>query len=425
MDTAAERRCRHCSGKFTATLARLGRMPVANDYVDPAAPPLSDPRVELTVMVCGDCRLAQTLDFKDSADLFRADYAYFSSASTAWLDHARRYVDAMIARFELLPGARHVELASNDGYLLQFSRAMELTVLGVEPCSSVAQAAGALDIETRIEFFSQDCAKRLVDQGWQADLVTANNVFAHVPDVNDFARGMRDLLAPQGVATIEVQHLLRLMQRNQFDTIYHEHFSYYSLLAAKRVFEGAGLRLFDVEELDTHGGSLRYFVCRAEAKHVDTLAVQRILQEELAYGLDTDAVYDRFAERIVRVRQGFRDLLLRLKAEGRSVAAYGAPAKGVTLLNFCEVGPDLIAFTVDKAPSKQGRLIPGVRIPILPPEALTEARPDYVVILPWNLKDEIIEQLAATAGWKPEFITAIPEPMIIDRAAPGGRRHVA
>jgi len=191
------------------------------------------------------------------------------------------------------------------------------------------------------------------------------------------------------------------------------------------VFEGAGLRLFDVEELDTHGGSLRYFVCRAEAKHVDTLAVQRILQEELAYGLDTDAVYDRFAERIVRVRQGFRDLLLRLKAEGRSVAAYGAPAKGVTLLNFCEVGPDLIAFTVDKAPSKQGRLIPGVRIPILPPEALTEARPDYVVILPWNLKDEIIEQLAATADWKPEFITAIPEPMIIDRAAPGGRRHVA
>jgi SAM-dependent methyltransferase len=425
MDTVAERRCRHCSGKFTATLARLGRMPVANDYVDPAAPPLSDPRVELTVMVCGDCRLAQTLDFKDSADLFRADYAYFSSASTAWLDHARRYVDAMIARFELLPGARHVELASNDGYLLQFSRAMELTVLGVEPCSSVAQAAGVLDIETRIEFFSQDCANRLVDQGWQADLVTANNVFAHVPDVNDFARGMRDLLAPQGVATIEVQHLLRLMQRNQFDTIYHEHFSYYSLLAAKRVFEGAGLRLFDVEELDTHGGSLRYFVCRAEAKHVDTLAVQRVLQEELAYGLDTDAVYDRFAERIIRVRQGFRDLLLRLNAEGRSVAAYGAPAKGVTLLNFCGVGPDLIAFTVDKAPSKQGRLIPGVRIPILPPEALTEARPDYIVILPWNLKDEIIEQLAATADWKPEFITAIPEPMIIDRAAPGGRRHVA
>jgi len=425
MRAIAERRCRHCGGEFTATLAQLGPMPVANDYVDPASAPPTDPRIELTVMVCGDCRLAQTIDFKESAELFRADYAYFSSASTAWLDHARRYVDAMIERFALLPGARHVELASNDGYLLQFSRAMELTVLGVEPCRSVAQAAGALGIETRIEFFGQDCANRLVDQGWRADLVTANNVFAHVPDVNDFARGMRDLLAPEGVATIEVQHLLRLMQRNQFDTIYHEHFSYYSLLAAKRVFEAAGLRLFDVEELDTHGGSLRYFVCRAEAKHVETIAVHRILQEELAYGLDTDVVYDRFAERIARVRQGFRDLLLRLKAERRSVAAYGAPAKGVTLLNFCEVGPDLIAFTVDKAPSKQGQMIPGVRIPILSPEALTEARPDYVVILPWNLKDEIIEQLAATADWSPQFIIAIPEPTIIDRDGRAGSRNVA
>ena len=425
MTISTERRCRHCGGPFTATLASLGEMPIANDYVDPSSAPPSDPRTELTVVVCGDCRLAQTLDFKRSAELFRADYAYFSSASSAWVDHARRYVEAMVERFALPAGARHVELASNDGYLLQFAKAKGLSVLGVEPCRSVAQAASALDIETRIDFFSQAYAARLVEEGWRADLVTANNVFAHIPDVNDFARGIRDLLKPQGVATIEVQHLLRLIQRNQFDTIYHEHFSYYSLFAAKRVFEAAGLRLFDVEELDTHGGSLRYFVCRAEADHVETLAVARVLQEELAYGIDTDALYDGFAERIAAVRQGFRDLLLRLKAEGATVAGYGAPAKGVTLLNFCDVGPDLIAFTVDKAASKQGRLIPGVRIPIMPPEALAEHRPDYVVILPWNLKDEIIEQIQAAGDWAPAFITAIPEPSILDSLTNGRQRHVA
>lgn len=404
--------CRHCHGACNTVLADLGPMPVANDYVDPANAPTDDPRVTLKVVVCDDCRLAQTVDMKDAAELFREDYAYFSSASDAWLDHARRYVDAMIARFDLKPGARHVELASNDGYLLQFAKARGLSILGVEPCRSVADAASALDIETRVEFFGQEYAATLSAEGWQADLITANNVFAHIPDVNDFAAGIRYLLKPQGVATIEVQHLLRLMQHTEFDTIYHEHFSYYSLYAAKRVFEAAGLRLFDVEELPTHGGSLRYFICRDDADHPESLNVQRVLQEELAFGIDRDETYRGFASHVAALRQQFRELLLRLKADGKRITGYGAPAKAATLLNYCDIGPDVIEFTVDRAPSKQDRFVPGVRLPIFAPEALIAAEPDYVVILPWNLRDEIVAQLSGQLPDTTGFITAIPTPRI-------------
>lgn len=407
--------CRHCGGGFSAVLADLGEIPVANDYIVAPIAGQADPTTGLKVVVCGNCRLAQTVDLKAASDLFRDDYAYFSSASSGWLRHAREYVTAMVDRFGLDVQSRHVELASNDGYLLQYARAKGLKVLGVEPCRSVAVAARALDIETRVEFFGQDYAATLLQEGWQADLITANNVFAHVPDVNDFARGIRTLLKPQGVATIEVQHLMRLMQSNQFDTIYHEHFSYYSLFSALRVFGSAGLRVFDVEELPTHGGSLRYYVCRDAAEHPETPAVARILEEELAFGIDRDATYAAFADKIVALRTSFRDLLLGLKARGKSIAGYGAPAKGTTLLNYCGIGADVIDFTVDKAASKQGRMIPGVRIPIRPPEALNEAKPDYVVILPWNLKSEIVAQLSEGEDWGAQFITAIPEPEVFAR----------
>lgn len=405
--------CRHCGKQMELVLADLGDIPVANDFVEMAVTVEDDPKVALKVMVCGDCRLAQTVDLKAADDLFRNDYAYFSSASTSWLDHAERYVDRMIERFGLASGARHVEIASNDGYLLQFSMQRQLDTLGIEPCRSVADAAIAKGIPTRVDFFGRAYADGLVAEGWQADLVTANNVFAHVPDVNDFAAGIRTLLKPEGVATVEVQHLLRLMQRNQFDTIYHEHFSYYSLLAAKRVFEAAGLRVFDVEELPTHGGSLRYFVCRQEAGHPTGPAVARVLAEEIEYGLDRDEIYHGFAENVDRLRLAFRSLLLDLKADGKRIAAYGAPAKGTTLLNYCGVDRSVIEFTVDRAPSKQGKSIPGVRIPIVAPEMIAAAKPDYLVILPWNLKDEIMQQMAGTSGWGLRFITAIPWPSVV------------
>jgi hypothetical protein len=409
---AEQNRCRHCREEMTLVLADLGDVPIANDLA-PADDPAGSVASPLKVMVCSSCRLAQTVDVKDAADLFRSDYCYFSSASTGWVDHARRYVDAMVARFDLPPGARHVELASNDGYLLQFSRQHALNALGIEPCASVANAALEKGLPTRIAFFSRAYAAELREQGWQADLITANNVFAHVPDINDFALGIHDLLNPEGVATIEVQHLLRLMQCNQFDTIYHEHFSYYSLLSARRVFEAAGLRLFDVEELPTHGGSLRYFLCRADASHVETPNVARVLAEEQEYGLDGDDAYRRFAENVAGVRQSLRALLTSLKADGQRVAAYGAPAKGTTLLNVCGVDTALVEFTVDKSPSKQGKAIPGVGIPIHAPEMIASRRPDYVLILPWNLKDEIVEEVGGAAGWQPKFITPIPWPAIL------------
>ena len=405
--------CRHCGGSIDLVLADLGDMPVANDYVDPIGAPLADAIVGLKVVVCSDCRLAQTIDHKDASDLFRDDYAYFSSTSQDWLDHARTYVDRMIERLSLEPGAHHVELASNDGYLLQFSKARGLSAVGVEPCRSVADVAIAKGIDTEVAFFGRDHARDMVRRGGKADLITANNVFAHVPDVNDFALGIFELLKPNAVATIEVQHLLRLMERLQFDTIYHEHFSYYSLFAAMRVFATAGLRVFDVEELTTHGGSLRYFVCRADATHVTNPAVQALLDKELAYGIDRDETYLQWERRVRALRDEFRQMLKGLKGKGKSIAAYGAPAKGTTLLNYCGIGRDIIDFTVDRSVSKQGRMIPGVRIPIRSPSAFAETDPDYVVILPWNLKDEIVADRSLWEGHPhTKFISAIPWPAI-------------
>ncbi|MET0545694.1 MAG: class I SAM-dependent methyltransferase [Caulobacterales bacterium] len=411
---AAKPTCRHCSAELSLMLADLGLSPVANDYVDPANYEKAEYLYPLEVFVCRDCRLAQTRDVLKADDIFRADYAYFSSHSSSWLAHAQTYVAAVIERFHIEAGQHHIEIASNDGYLLQYSQGAGLKCLGVEPCESVALAAREKGIETRIEFFGVDCAKKLKSEGWAANLITANNVLAHVPFINDFVSGIRELLAPDGVATFEVQHLLKLMQRHQFDTIYHEHFSYLSLIAGKRLFEAAGLRVFDVEEPETHGGSIRFFVCHANAMHETSANVERVLTEEIQYGLGEDAIYSAWEESVRETKRALLELLIDLKRQGKTIAAYGAPAKGVTLLNYCGVARDFIDFTCDRAPSKQGRYLPGVRIPIRGPEAIEDAKPDYILILPWNLKAEIKEQLRDVRSWGGKFIIPVPKAVIED-----------
>ncbi len=405
-------KCRHCGHDLTLTLIDLGLSPVANDYVDPANYMKAEPFYPLATLVCRECRLAQTRDLLAAAEIFRADYAYFSSHSTSWLEHARSYVDDMVGRFKLGPASRHVEIASNDGYLLQYSIKKGISCLGIEPCESVALAARDKGIETRIEFFGSAYANELREEGWSGDLITANNVLAHVPDINDFVAGVKVLLAPEGVATFEVQHLLTLMQRHQFDTIYHEHFSYLSLIAGQRIFARAGLRVFDVELPETHGGSIRFFVCHEQASHPESPNVADVLARERAYGLHDDAVYVAWNESVKETKRALLELLISLKRDNKKIVGYGAPAKGVTLLNYCGVRTDFLDFTVDRAPSKQGRYLPGVRIPILPPEAIFEAKPDYVLILPWNIKNEIKTQMAEIRSWGGRFIVPVPKATI-------------
>ncbi len=407
-------KCRHCGDDLTLKLIDLGTSPVANDYVDPENYMKAEPFYPLEAFVCGECRLVQTRDLLAASDIFRADYAYFSSHSTSWLEHASSYVDYVAGRFGLDAASRHVEIASNDGYLLQYSMKKGIKCLGIEPCESVAEAARGKGIETRIEFFGRSYARQLRNEGWSADLLTANNVLAHVPDINDFVGGVEILLAPEGVATFEVQHLLTLMQRHQFDTIYHEHFSYLSLIAGQKIFAKAGLRVFDVELLGTHGGSIRFFVCHAKSAHPESPNVANVLAQERAYGLHEDAVYVAWSEAVRQTKRDLLELLISLKRQGKKIVGYGAPAKSVTLLNYCGVRRDFLDFTVDRAPSKQGRYLPGVRIPILPPEAIFEAKPDYVVILPWNIKDEIKAQMQDIKSWGGRFIVPVPKATIED-----------
>lgn len=406
--------CRHCHTQLTLTLADLGMSPVANDYVNPAQHAAMEPFYPLEVLVCSQCRLAQTRDVLGPGAVFREDYAYFSSHSTSWLDHARRYVEDTRTRFGLGPGSLVVEIASNDGYLLQYVRNHGIGAVGIEPCKSVADAAIAKGIDTRIRFFSRGTARALAAEGLNADLMVANNVLAHVPDINDFVGGVAILLKPEGVATFEAHHLLKLMERRQFDTIYHEHFSYLSLIAAQKIFAAADLRVFDVEQLESHGGSIRIYVCRAEASHEESPSVQCVLDAEKSFGLHRDEVYETWHRDVQASKRRLLKLLIDLKGKGKSIAAYGAPAKGVTLLNYCGIGRDFIDFTVDLAPSKQNRLLPGVHIPILSPDALFEHKPDYVMILPWNIEAEIVTQCAGIREWGGKFIVPVPEARVVD-----------
>ena len=402
-------KCRHCAVPLELTLVDLGSAPPSNAYLTAQTLHAPETWFPLRVLVCEQCWLAQTEDFARADDLFDAEYAYFSGFSSSWLAHCERYVSDMAARFGLGAGSHVVEVAANDGYLLQYVKARGIPCTGIEPTASTAAAARARGIPIVEDFFGVRLAKELASQGRQADLMAANNVLAHVPDINDFAAGFAHLLKPQGVATFEFPHLMRLVAENQFDTIYHEHFSYLSLGTVSRIFAGAGLAVFDVEELPTHGGSLRVYAQRADGgRQPRSGRVDALLRREAQAGMLETDFYADFQARTERVKNDFLSFLLEMKREGKRVAAYGAAAKGNTLLNYAGVRPDLIPFVVDRNPAKQGKYLPGSRIPIVGEERLKEARPDCIVLLPWNLREEVMAQLAYARVWGARFVTAVP-----------------
>jgi SAM-dependent methyltransferase len=366
----------------------------------------------LHVRVCGQCLLVQLPELASPAEIF-SDYAYFSSYSDSWLEHARGYVDVVADRFHLDETSQVVEVASNDGYLLQFFQARGVPVLGVEPAHNVAAAAEERGIRTVVAFFGQPLAEHLLDEGYAADLVVGNNVLAHVPDAHDFVEGLRRLLKPNGVVTMEFPHLLRLVEERQFDTIYHEHFSYFSLLSAERLFAAHDLVLFDVEELSTHGGSLRIYAAHAQGPHRPSERVAEVHAKERLAALHDLATYLRFNEAARTAKRELLGFLVEAKRSGRSIVAYGAAAKGVTLLNFCGIGADFIDYVVDRSPHKQGRFLPGVRLPIYAPEHTRQTRPDLLLILPWNLADEIADQMAFAREWGCELVVPIPEVAVV------------
>ena len=408
-DSPAPPSCRCCGAPLHETFADLGLTPLANSYVAPAEASRMEPFYPLHALVCSDCRLVQLAEFESPQAIF-SEYRYFSSVSDAWLRHAETYAERMAARFGLGAATPVVEIASNDGYLLQYFARRGIPVLGIDPAANVARTAIDRGIPTEIAFFGAATAERVRAAHPQPMLMAANNVLAHVPDLHDFVEGFRILLAPGGVATFEFPHLLQLMRHAEFDTIYHEHFSYISLLVAERIFAQHGLTVFDLEELPTHGGSLRLFVRHAadKAKAV-TPAVESMRALEREAGLDGPEAYRGFADQVVETKAALLEFLLRARREGKTVVGYGAPAKGNTLLNYCGVGPELLPFTVDRSPHKQGLLLPGTRIPIRAPEAILEARPDYVLILPWNLREEIAAQMSAIREWGGRFVVPIPQ----------------
>ena len=402
--------CRHCNATLTLPLIDLGFAPPSNAYLSEKQLQQPEKKYPLRVLVCQTCWLAQTEDFAQAHELFDADYAYFSSFSSTWLEHAKRYANEMSARFNLGSSSHVVEIAANDGYLLQYFKAANIPCTGVEPTASTASAARAKGIHIVQEFFGVALANTLVSQGKQADLTAANNVLAHVPDINDFVAGFTVLLKPTGVATFEFPHLMQLMALNQFDTIYHEHFSYLSLTAVQRIFAANGLTICDVEEHPTHGGSLRVFAQRSDTgKQPISDRVAKMLRAEDAIGIQTEKYYLAFQVRAEKVKDDFVNFLADAKRQGKTVAAYGAAAKGNTLMNFAELGSDLIQYVVDKNQAKQGKFMPGSRIPIVSPEALHSQRPDYLVILPWNIADEVTQQNAALAKLGTQFVTAVPK----------------
>lgn len=402
-------KCRHCHAELDQVFVDLGSAPPSNAYLDEAALNAPESGYPLRVLVCDACWLVQTEDHAGREELFAHDYAYFSSYSSTWLQHAESYVTDMCARFGLDATSRVVEVAANDGYLLQYVQARGIPCYGIEPTASTAAAAREKGIEIVDEFFGVTLARRLAGAGQQADLIAANNVLAHVPDINDFVAGFAILLKPAGVATFEFPHLLNLVQQNQFDTIYHEHYSYLSLLAVERIFAANGLRVFDVATLPTHGGSLRVFAQRADGQpRPESATLQAMRQHERDAGMAALAFYQGFQARANRVKNDLLAFLLDAWRAGKKVAAYGAAAKGNTLLNYAGVRPDLLPYVVDRNPAKRGKYLPGSRIPIVGEDRLKEDQPDYVLILPWNLKDEIMAQLDYVRAWEGRFVVAVP-----------------
>ncbi len=369
----------------------------------------------LHVMVCEECFLVQLPEHISPQEIF-TEYAYFSSYSTSWVAHAKRYCDHAAARFGLGQDSLVVELASNDGYLLQHFQPLGVPTLGIEPAANVAQAAIAKGVPTRIDFFGVRLARELIAEGKQADLIVGNNVLAQVPDLNDFVAGIALLTKPQGVVTLEFPHVERLIDENQFDTIYHEHFSYFSLTTIDMMAARHGLKVFDVEELPTHGGSLRVYLARADSNYRPSPAVSGLLEREVSGGLKEMTTYTSFADRAHGAKRDLLSFLIAAKNEGKTICGYGAPGKGNTLLNYCAIGTDFLDFTVDRNPYKHGRFTPGMHIPIKPVEAIQEAKPDYILILPWNLKDEIVKQMSHVATWGAKFVVPIPFVKVIDPA---------
>lgn len=401
-------RCRHCANSLEHVFLDLGFAPPSNAYLDAASLTQAERYFPLKLFVCDRCWLVQTEDYAGAGELFGKDYAYFSSTSTSWLDHAARYAQMITARLGLAGHSQVLEIACNDGYLLRNFVASGIPCLGVEPTASTALAAEGQGIPVLREFFGAPLARRLAAQGRLADLVIGNNVFAHVPDINDFTLGIREVLKPGGTVTLEFPHLLRLIEQAQFDTVYHEHFSYLSLHSTAAIFSAAGLRVFDVEELSTHGGSLRVYGCHANDARATAPSVGSLLETETRAGLRELPVYRSFQPRADRVKDDLVSFLIAQKREGKTVGAYGAAAKGSTLLNYGGVKPDLLPWVVDRAAAKIGRFLPGSHIPIVDEERLRRERPHYVLILPWNLKNEVMAQLAYVRDWGGQFVCAVP-----------------
>jgi SAM-dependent methyltransferase len=403
-------KCRFCGTTLTHEFIDLVNAPLSNAFLTERQ--LNEPEIfyPLKLFVCHNCFLVQIDEYKDSKEIFSHNYAYFSSYSTSWLEHAKRYVKMIIDRFGFDENSQVIEIASNDGYLLQYFQLKQIPVLGIEPATNVAMSAQEKGIETIEDFFGASLANRLVSQDKMADLIIGNNVFAHVPDVNDFVAGLKIALKNNGVITLEFPHLMQLIEQNQFDTIYHEHFSYFSFSTAKLIFEKHGLELFDVEQISTHGGSLRIY-----GKHKDDASknispnVTALLHEEKAKGMQTTEYYDGFRNKADRVKYDLIDFLIKQKKDGKKVAAYGAAAKGNTLLNYCGIKRDLIKFVVDASPHKQGMFLPGSHIPVVKEDEIIRSKPDYVLILPWNIKNEITEQLSYIRGWAGRFVVAVPK----------------
>lgn len=402
-------KCRHCGSELQLPFLDLGSAPPSNAYLSANALRKPETWFPLCILVCENCWLVQTEDHAGREALFTRDYAYFSSFSTTWLAHAKNYVEQMSERFSLNAASHVVEVAANDGYLLQYVRQAGIPCTGIEPTASTARAAREKGIDIIERFFGVELAEELMQAGKQADLMAANNVLAHVPDINDFVAGFTRLLKPQGVATFEFPHLLRMVQENQFDTAYHEHYSYLSLTAVERILAANGLMVFDVEELPTHGGSLRVFAQRRDTgQNAATPAVTALLTAEAQAGIAAPGFYLAFQQHAERVKDDLAHFLIDTKRQGLQVGAYGAAAKGNTLLNFAGIRPDLLPYVVDKNPAKQGKYLPGSRIPIVDEAHLKTHRPDYILILPWNLREEVMMQLAYVREWGGRFVTAVP-----------------
>jgi hypothetical protein len=406
-------RCRHCAAPLHRTFVDLGMSPLCESFLRADELNNMEPFYPLHVFVCERCFLVQLEEYVSPADIF-TEYAYFSSYADSWLNHVERYTEQMIRRWNLGATSRVIELASNDGYLLQYFVARNIPVLGIEPAVNVAKAAESKGVPTLVRFFGRDTARELAASGQKPDLVIGNNVLAQVPDINDFVAGITILLHERGVATLEFPHLQQLIDNNQYDTIYHEHFSYFSFLAASRIFETHGLVLFDVEELSTHGGSLRIYARHAEddSKPVQPRATE-LLRRELDRGFDRMDTYAHFAENVKATKRRLLTFLVDARNAGRSIVGYGAPGKGNTLLNYCGIRTDFLDYTVDRNPYKHGRFTPGTHIPIYPPDRIHETRPDYVLILPWNVKDEIIAQMSQIRSWGGKFVVPIPDVTVL------------